>query len=191
MRMFFFGTLVDPDLRAIVLGRDPHALDVERASVFGMRRSRALGEWYPILVPDPAGRVDGLLAGGLTARDIDRLRFYEGIEYDLQPIQVFAGDRHHTAHAFTATDRLAESGDAWDLSAWQRTDKALSLVVADELMRLYGRLSMSEMEDHWATVTAQAHWRYEQERGWQEHAPGPAPFDWLAWGTAPLPEFIH
>ena len=79
MQFFFYGTLIDPDIRRLVLaGR---TLAVEPASLAGWRRVVLPGVSYPTIVVDPAGCVSGALARGADADACRRLRRYEGRQY--------------------------------------------------------------------------------------------------------------
>ena len=55
MRFFFYGTLLDPDVTALVLGRRLPPAAFVPASLPGHARRRAKGVSYPILVRDPRG----------------------------------------------------------------------------------------------------------------------------------------
>ncbi|MBM3648603.1 MAG: gamma-glutamylcyclotransferase, partial [Alphaproteobacteria bacterium] len=81
MRFFFYGTLLDHDVMALVIGRRLPPSAFAPARLPGHVRRRAKGVSYPILVRDPGGEVAGVVVGGLTARDVDRLARYEGPRY--------------------------------------------------------------------------------------------------------------
>jgi len=67
MRLFFFGTLLDRELREAVLGRAPPAGAVEPAVACGFRRVAVAGRPYPMLVAAAAGRVDEATIARLLA----------------------------------------------------------------------------------------------------------------------------
>jgi hypothetical protein len=121
-RFFFYGTLLDDDIRRGVIGRD---VPIEPAALAGYRRVRAAGKWYPILVPGPAGeRVDGGLAQGLTRAEIDRLVAYEGAGYRLSPTSVILpGGGSMNALVFLPLGSLNASAEPWDLATWQEREK--------------------------------------------------------------------
>lgn len=141
--LFVFGTLLDADLRRVVLG--PHDRPVlSSAHLRGFARQRVAGESFPMLVPAPGGLVEGALIGGLGPQALARLRFYEGPGYALRPLTVEghgapARRRRSRARVFLATGRLRDSGQAWCLRAWQSGDKSRALLEARHLMALYGR----------------------------------------------------
>ena len=73
MRFFFYGTLLDHDVTALVLGRRLPPAAFMPASLPGHARRRVKSATYPIVVRDPRGEVPGAIVGGLSARDVARL----------------------------------------------------------------------------------------------------------------------
>jgi Gamma-glutamyl cyclotransferase, AIG2-like len=124
MRFFFYGTLMDEDVRSAVLGRAAPR-SVEAVTLEGWRRVPIPGKSYPAIVPDPRATVEGVLARGLNAAARGRLVRYEDDLYDLVEVEVRrTGGRHLAAFAFVAREgRLSRSRREWDLAAWQRRCK--------------------------------------------------------------------
>ncbi len=142
--LFVFGSLLDDDILDIVLGpRASRRLHREAASLRGFHRRRVQGEPFPMLVehPAPEAQVDGALLHGLDGEAWARLRFYEGPGYALRRLHVDCRERRrqHPADVFLATERLQDSGTPWDLGHWRRTEKPLAVLLARDLMALYGR----------------------------------------------------
>ncbi|WP_019644022.1 gamma-glutamylcyclotransferase family protein [Novispirillum itersonii] len=97
--LFVFGSLMDADILARVLGRRRAAAVVRcPAWLSGYRRQCAREDVFPILVPDTHTvaadeaiahpPVEGRLLLGLTAGDLDRIEYYEGAGYVLRPLTV-------------------------------------------------------------------------------------------------------
>lgn len=129
-RFFFYGTLLDRDLRAAVIGRAVPEDALAPASIAGFRRVRAAGQAYPILIPGGAeDRVDGAIASGFTRAEIDRLVAYEGEGYALTTLPALLADGGTTtAQVFLpAVGGLKASNEPWDLARWQREDKPRTL----------------------------------------------------------------
>lgn len=142
--LFVFGSLLDDDILDIVLGpRASLRLHREVAILGGFHRRRVQGEPFPMLVehPVPEAQVDGALLHGLDGEAWARLRFYEGPGYALRRLPVASGERRRQCQAdvFLATERLRDSGTPWDLGHWRRTEKPLAVLLARDLMALYGR----------------------------------------------------
>ena len=118
--IFFFGTLLDDDVLATVLGRVPAAASLVPAELEGFRREAAQGLAYPLLVPDAAASVEGRLLLSATPGDIRRINHYESGEYQAALHEVRLPDGRTTPawlyHAFEAV--LQPSGEPWDLGAW-------------------------------------------------------------------------
>jgi hypothetical protein len=124
MRFFFYGTLLDRDVTAIVLGRRLPPQAFLAASLPGHARRRAKDATYPVVIPDPCDEVEGALVGGLSRRDVSRLAGYEGPGYRIAPLRVRVEGALTTVSVFEPIQtRLQPSGDPWDLALWQRRHK--------------------------------------------------------------------
>ena len=97
---FFYGILLDHDVMALVIGRRLPPSAFVPARLKGHVRRRAKGVSYPISIRDPGGEVEGVVAGGLTKRDVERLSAFEGPRYRIAPLKVTVDG-------------------AWDLALWQ------------------------------------------------------------------------
>lgn len=166
MRLFFFGSLMDPDLFALVVGRPMSELEVAPGRLHGYRRHKVADEIYPILVPQPGGVVEGLLVDGLTDTEIDRLQFFEGGEYALHPLPVTDDEgRPVEAHAYVSTGILKDAGEPWHLEAWAATEKHRALAQGEELMALYGKITLAEMDACWDEIKERAERRLRELEG--------------------------
>jgi hypothetical protein len=75
VRFFFYGTLIDPDVRRLVLGtRAP--MSVEPATLAGWRRVCLPKVTYPAVLRAAREVVDGVLVRGLDAEARRRLVDY-------------------------------------------------------------------------------------------------------------------
>ena len=124
MRAFFYGTLLDPDVRAAVLGTAARHRPVEPAVLRGYRRLTMRGCSYPVIVRDARGEVPGVLMQGLSRADFAKLRDYETDEYRAiaAPVLTSSG-RCILATVFVASARALPSPLPWDAAAWQRRFK--------------------------------------------------------------------
>jgi len=124
MDLFFYGTLMDLDVLARVLGRPVAPGILQVATLSGWRRVRAAGEAYPILLADPAGMVEGRLASGLSAEDVARLDRYEGDSYERVEISVSAGGKPRAVQIYRPRAHVQADPKPWDFAAWVATEKA-------------------------------------------------------------------
>ena len=123
MRFFFYGTLIDADVRRLVLGRLAPD-EVEPATLKGWRRVKLAGLTYPGMVADPKGSVPGVLARGLDRVARQRLVRYEGDEYELVPVEVVAGNgKTVSAVTFVSGRALKRAAGSWEIADWQRRHK--------------------------------------------------------------------
>lgn len=125
--VFVYGTLMDTEVLALALGRQPDGLGQEAASIAGYARRRVQGQRYPMLIARSAGKVDGVLIDGLAPADINRLRAFEGRGYLLGPCRVITRTGRRAAWVFLPDPHspvpLRDSGTGWDLGRWRERDK--------------------------------------------------------------------
>jgi hypothetical protein len=123
MRFFFYGTLIDPDVRRLVLGSLAPAT-VEPATLSGWKRVPLSGVTYPTILRAPRGAVDGVLVRGLNAIGRRRLIAYEGDDYDLVDVGVTLADgRQVPARVFAGKPGQVREVGLWAFTAWQRRHK--------------------------------------------------------------------
>ena len=93
MRFFFYGTLLDPDVMALVIGRRLPPSGYVAATLPGYARRRAKGASYPIVLRDQRAEVHGAVVGGLSTRDVTRLAAFEGPRYRIGSRNVRINER--------------------------------------------------------------------------------------------------
>ena len=120
-RFFFYGTLMDPLVRRVVLGRSVDRSRLQRAVLPGFRRVFRRAATYPVLVSDAGGRVDGIVASGLSPLDVARLVRYEGAGYRLskRAVQLAGGQTTLACIFLPDTDGMASSVP-WQFVGWRR-----------------------------------------------------------------------
>ncbi len=158
MRLFFFGTLMDPEVRALVVGRDVPDEAVEPAVARGFRRVLVAGRPYPMLRLCAAGRVDGIVADGLDSGALRRLRAYEGREYRMRPIRVrSATHQREVVLAFLCRPEVAPGRAGWRLDLWRRRHQRRLLARAQALgvttrHSFFDRSSLRQAAWAWSSV---------------------------------------
>jgi hypothetical protein len=124
MRFFFYGTLLDRDVTALVLGRRLPPAAFVPAVLPGYSRWRVQGGSYPVSVPDRKGSVTGAMVGGLSARDVARLAAYEGAGYRIASLRArVAGVLTPVSVFEPIVSKLRPTRRRWDVTLWQRQDK--------------------------------------------------------------------
>jgi hypothetical protein len=124
MRFFFYGTLLDRDVAALVLGRRLPPGAFLPAALPGHARRQVKGASHPIVVRDPKSEVAGAIVGGLSARDVARLSAFEGPRYQIAPLKVRIADAMSIVSVFAPLEeRFQPTSGAWDLTAWQQRYK--------------------------------------------------------------------
>jgi hypothetical protein len=124
MRFFFYGTLLDRDVTALVLGRRLPPAAYTPAALPGHARRRVEDGSYPIAVRDPRSEVAGAIVGGLSARDVARLAAYEGPRYRIAALKVrIAGVLSIVSVFAPLEERFQPTSGSWELTSWQRRHK--------------------------------------------------------------------
>ncbi len=120
---FFYGTLLDADVRALVMGAGAPAA-LEPATLAGWRRQEHPSATYPMIVRETEASVEGAISRDLAPEVVSRLIAYEGTEYGIEAVEVqLARGGAVAAEVFVPAGRIAGTGTPWDLAAWQRRHK--------------------------------------------------------------------
>lgn len=125
MRYFFYGTLMDDDVRRVVLGRRAPRT-VTPAVLEGWGRVLVAGASYPAIVRRAGARVDGVLARGIDAAAARRLDRYEGAEYVAIEAEVRTSARSTPVTAIVFVPRpghVRTRAGKWDFDIWRRRRK--------------------------------------------------------------------
>ncbi len=147
--LFVFGSLMDSAVLELVCGMSLSDLEIAPATVRGYRQCEVVEESYPVLVGCEASCTTGLLVQRLTINALQRILFFEGEEYSLQPIDAVTG--HEVKHAFyfrdTGTYTVRDS--MWDFDQWSRLHKTSFIEASRDYMALFGKMSVAEADAYW------------------------------------------
>ena len=148
---FFYGTLVDADVRRLVLGRAIPDSTVTPALLPGHARHPVVGQPYPGTVASEGSTVDGVVLGGLDVRDAARLSNFEGDDYlaTLCPIVLAADGSPATAWVYIATGRVSLAPGPWSVEAWREDHKAAFIKVGRGWIRDRGDAALARHEAFW------------------------------------------
>ena len=137
-KFFFYGTLLDPDVRRAVIGRAVPNAAILDVSLVGYRVARAQGRSYPILAPALAALAKGILVHGLSDAEAARLFHYEDKGYD--PVEVTVADARGRARrgwVFMPGQRLSAMAEDWSYAAWGRRHKRRMMPLIAAWMERY------------------------------------------------------
>lgn len=124
MRYFFYGTLLDPDVRAHILGSWINRRPLRKARLPGYRRVYIRGRHYPVAIPAPGDAVEGMLAEGLDRHAVRRLAEFESDEYvDAERTVLVDDGRTVRARVFVAGALARPTDTPWTVEVWQRCHK--------------------------------------------------------------------
>ena len=150
MRLFFYGTMLDPDVRRIVLAQEAESLTIRPAVLGGYRRVRAAWGGYPVLVRRGAGRVRGELIEGLGPEGLARVAHFEGPDYLPESRTVV----DETGRRLSAWIMLSRAGRrtttaVWELRAWQLRRKTRLLPQLRRWMVEYEMMGRHSVDISW------------------------------------------
>ena len=149
--LFAFGTLMDPDVLALVCDVEPGRFRTEPARAEDSARRWVVDDHYPVRVAAAGESLPGLLVHGLDDESLARIEFFEGEEFVLAPLLVRRAsdgapiEARHFAH----TGRKAVAEAPWELADWQASTKADTLPRVRRYMACFGRMSVVEADAHW------------------------------------------
>jgi len=139
MHFFFYGTLLDADVRALVMPHLAGKLRLQPGRLKGHRRQRGRQGSYPVLVGDPKSQVEGLVAQGLDARSLYRMAHFEGHHYLPKQLKVSLTDgTTRSAWTFMPIHPGLAGSESWSLRLWQLRHKPRLLREAQCWMREFG-----------------------------------------------------
>lgn len=128
MNYFFYGTLIDPEVLRLVLGRKVASLGRRKARLMGYRRVFRRNATYPVLVADAAAAVEGVLVGALARRDVVALERYEGPDYRTIALPVaLAHGGEVLARVFVPAKSCVPSTIDWTFEEWRRRFRSAHL----------------------------------------------------------------
>ena len=128
--LFVYGTLMDADVRTLVIGRPLEAEQLQPALLKNMRRVYIAGRLYPMVVPRRGAAVAGFLLAGLSEDDYARLDAFEGVDYgrERQNVSPLGADGREGEPLLAWLYRTRGVGPrpsprAWELEAWRAREK--------------------------------------------------------------------
>ena len=121
---FFYGTLIDPDVRRLVLGAVPKGAEIQPAWLPGFTVRYVLRARYPAIMRKPGVRAPGLAVSGLSTAQAKLLDRYEGDGYRRETRLVRLSDRRQiAAQVYLPKAKLRTGPRLWSHESWRRRDK--------------------------------------------------------------------
>ena len=140
--LFVYGTLRDPDVLRLVLGRDVAPSTITPATAPNHRAVFFPRRTYPALIRDPVETAAGTLLTNLTSADLVLLDLFEGEEYSRRAIEIIVSGQPETADVYWPAVAIPPDAPAWHLADWTARHKAAFLgAEAQNLIELRRRLT--------------------------------------------------
>ncbi len=155
MRFFFFGLLRDKDVLELVIDRPLPVPAFHRARLGDVRLVRLRGETSPMLIRSPGAWVPGVIVEGLAETDLERIHFFESLEYEPCTVEVEPLDGGRVeAIAFAATAGTAHDDEEWRFEDWLARHKTQDLRETELWMAFFGYLEIAEADRRWHQALA-------------------------------------
>lgn len=153
---FFYGTLRDPAVFALVVGQAQNCFRVRDAWLADHRCVCVEGERYPCLIASPGSTVQGIAVDRLDETARARVAFFEGAEYRTTRCRITLDDGQPCEAMVFTGDSLAHTNEAWDFGAWRVREKALALGHIEQWMALFGAYEADDpaLDAIWRAITA-------------------------------------
>ncbi len=150
MRFFFFGTLRDRDVLAVVLGHRAPAAQFTPAWLADHRLVKVRRQTYPMLLPAHGAEVQGVVVDGFGPGDLERIAFFESVDYlpVPMPVTTSAGEPIEV-HVYRHTERISHAGEPWRFEEWLADHKPAELRAATLWMALFGQVPIEEADRLW------------------------------------------
>ncbi len=133
--IFVYGTLRDSDVLRLVLGEAADRLHPVPAVLLDHATETAAAGPYPVLRARDGQQAQGLLLTPMDAEIMACLDFFDGAyDYTQDQRKVLTAKGAVEARVYVPSARVVTTGVAWDLAAWQATDKPLFLEMGAEVM---------------------------------------------------------
>ena len=154
MRFFFFGLLCDLEVLNLVAGRSGPGHPFPPGRLPGYRLVRMRNETFPMLVAAPGAHVPGVIVDGLGEAELDRIMFFESVEYEPKAMEIECAGGTLEAMAFATTARAVADHEPWTFETWQRRFKAQDLYEARLWMSFHGVVDVAEADRLWDQARA-------------------------------------
>lgn len=150
MQWFFYGTLLDPDIRRLVFPHAHEGVELAPAQLPGFRRVRCKGALYPVLASAAGQRVPGLVCRGLDERAVLRMAHFEGTQYQPRALSVtLASGEKEKAWLFMPRHGRFATREGWTYERWVRTTKPRIMPLVHFWMNQCGAETMGSPEILW------------------------------------------
>ena len=162
-KFFFYGTLRSITILETVIGHKSDYLDFTTAFAPRSELRLVINESFPVIVfNDSYAGVQGTLVKGLNGEDINRILFFEDVEFTPQQLDLEV-DGEIEQSSYFSQQGVRPSEKNWSYDEWQRKDERLSVITAELWMELYRKYSAKEAERYWTDVKLAALKKFQSE----------------------------
>ena len=106
--------------------------------------------------------VHGTLVKGLNGEDVNRILFFEDVEFTPQQLDLEVNGVIERASYFSQQG-VRPSDELWSFDEWQQKDERLSVITAELWMELYGKYSAEEADRYWNDIKQAALKKFQSQ----------------------------
>ena len=155
-KFFFYGTLRSIPILETVIGHKSDYLEFTPSFAPRSELRLVINESFPVIVfNDNYAGVHGTLVKGLNGEDINRILFFEDVEFTPKQLDLEVNGEIKQASYFSQQG-VRPSEELWLFDEWKKKDERLSVVTAELWMELYGKYSAQKAERYWNDVKQSA-----------------------------------
>jgi len=154
-QFFFFGSLRDADIAAIVIGRSLSADDLVPAQLPGYRAVCVPEDTAPVLIADATAKAPGVLVQTLSVPETERLGFFESVDYAARPLPVVteSGERQ-IAQVWLDSHYTPQNLQPWHYEDWLVEHKPAFLAMTQAYMAHFESGDVAAAEAGWDAAHA-------------------------------------
>ena len=161
---FFYGTLRSIPILETVIGHQSNYLEFTPAFAPKSELRLVLNETFPVIVfHDSYAGVHGTLVKGLNGEDINRILFFEDVEFTPQQLNLEVKGEIEQASYFSQQN-VRPSEEPWSFDEWQPKNERLSVITAKLWMELYGKYSAEEADRYWNDIKQAALKKFQSQK---------------------------
>ena len=166
-KFFFYGTLRSIPILETVIGHKSDYLELIPSFAPRSELRLVINESFPVIVfNDNYAGVRGTLVKGLNGDDINRILFFEDVEFTPQQLDLEVNGEIEQSSYFSQKG-VRPSDKSWLFDEWRQKDERLSIVTTELWMELYGKYSAEEANLYWNEVKQEALKKFQsQERAY-------------------------
>ena len=157
--LVFFGSLRSKELLKVIIDNNLEHLKFYNAKIFRARLFKVNNENFPYLEKTNSNIdfVNCTYITGLMSIDLEKILFYESIEYKINPITINL-DNININTFFFDLKKKNKTNEKWNFEEWQIEFEKISCIAAKSWMSLFNKYKSDpgKAEIYWQKILEEA-----------------------------------